>query len=75
MQLLDFLGALACIVAGGVVGAAFGYGYGRRVGIRFQRTLAIRRRRPVNMNIDYNFAVAALNNCGYKVVRAQERLH
>lgn len=75
MDLLDFLGAVACIVAGGIAGAAFGYGYGRRVGIRYQRTLAIRRRRPVNMTLDYDFAVAALNNSGYKVVRARERLH
>lgn len=35
----------------------------------------LRKRRPYTVNIDYNFAVSALENAGYKVERAQERLH
>lgn len=63
------------VVIGGWIAGAFCFHYGRRIGILTQRTASLRRRRPVNITIDYDYAVAALNNFGYKVVRAQERLH
>lgn len=62
-------------VIGGCVAGKFCFYYGRRLGIITQRTASLRRRRPVNITIDYDYAVAALKNSGYKVVRAQEHLH
>ena len=62
--------------------ASLCYGLGRVHGEYIQgrrRVIAAmhraRKRRPVNITIDYDYAVAALNNSGYKVVRIQERLH
>lgn len=58
------------------------YGLGRAHGEFIQgrkRAVAAmhhaRKRRPVSVTIDYDLAVAALNNSGYKVVRVKERLH
>lgn len=75
MMLDHLLTFVAGIVVGGWAAGTFCFYYGRRLGILTQRTASLRRRRPVNITIDYDYAVAALNNSGYKVVRAQERLH
>lgn len=58
---------------------AIGGWFGCFAGRRYERTKAVahrvRKRRPYAITIDYDFAVAALKEAGYKVEPAQERLH
>lgn len=48
-------------------------------GRRYEKSKAVmhrmRRRRPLTVNVDYDFATRAFNSAGYKVVPNQERLH
>lgn len=75
MDFYDFLGALYVAVVAGVIGCGVGYRIGHRIGILSQRTASLRRRRPLQINVDWDFAERCFNNSGYKIVRDDRKLH
>lgn len=56
-------------------GAWVGWFSGRRHEKSVQVTRRMRVRRPITVNVDYDFGAAAFKAAGFKIVREQERLH
>ena len=75
MDFYDFLGALYVAAVALCVGFAFGYWYGRRIGILTQRTFALRRRRSINLTADLDLIRYAAEGAGYDVVPKKKTHH
>lgn len=76
MNLADFY---LMTVTGLVTAGALGFVLGRRIGRNeervWQAVRRIRRRRPLQVNVDYDFASRAFRNAGYEVRQLPKELH
>lgn len=75
MDFYDFASALYvgffCLCVGYLIGAKAGRAQGRYEA----RLMGLRRRRPLQVNVDWDFAERCFKNSGYKIVRDDRMLH
>lgn len=75
MNFGDFAAALTVALASMAFGALLGWQAGRRYEALRQTLNRMRKRRPLRVSLDYEFAANAFDNSGYRIVRKQEQLH